>query len=161
MSTEERKKRGPGLYVAAGCATLVACVFIWLVGDGIYWSARMRAARAEQGQVVTTDVQAEWATLPAGSAAAGELVFTGDGTCFACHSLEPEVNQVGPSLAGVGQTAAGRKEGYSAELFLYESIVYPNAHLSEGFKSGIMPADFSEKLTDQQLADVVAFLLTR
>jgi hypothetical protein len=57
---------------------------------------------------------------------------------------------VGPDL----DTALQDKDAQ----FVYESIVDPDAEIAEGFSGGIMPGDYSEKLDDQQLADLVAFL---
>jgi hypothetical protein len=39
-----------------------------------------------------------------------------------------------------------------------ESIVDPNAEIASGFQANIMPTTFGESLSDQQLADLVAFL---
>lgn len=104
-------------------------------------------------------LQAEFNALPQGDAAAGQAIFTSAG-CAACHSLDPEVKIVGPSQAGAATRAATRKPGYPAELYLYESVTQPGAYLVEGFADGVMPPDFKTKLTPQELADVIAFLLT-
>jgi nitric oxide reductase subunit C len=104
-------------------------------------------------------LQAELTALPQGDPTAGKAVFTSAG-CVACHSLDPEVKIVGPSQAGVATRAATRKPGYSAELYIYESVTKPGAYVLEGFQDGIMPPDFKTKLTPQQLADVISFLLT-
>jgi cytochrome c len=45
-------------------------------------------------------------------------------------------------------------------LYLYESIVQPNAYLVEGFQQGLMPATFDQSLTPQKKADLIAFLMT-
>jgi cytochrome c1 len=39
-----------------------------------------------------------------------------------------------------------------------ESIVDPNKEIAAGFQPNIMPGTFGESLSDQQLADLVAFL---
>jgi hypothetical protein len=78
-----------------------------------------------------------------------------------CHSLEPGVQIVGPSQADIGTRAATRKPGYSAELYIYESIVNPNAYLVEGFQPDLMPKTFKETLTPQDLANVIAFMLAQ
>jgi cytochrome c len=49
--------------------------------------------------------------LAAGDAAAGKQMFTT--TCGACHSTEPGVNMVGPSLAGIVGSKSGTVPGYS------------------------------------------------
>jgi hypothetical protein len=65
----------------------------------------------------------------------------------------------GPSLQGVGSRAGQEVEGQSAEQYLRTSIVEPNAHVVEGYVQGVMPS-FQGVLTDQQLNDLVAYLLT-
>src|SRR5690242_16785315 len=72
-------------------------------------------------------LQADLAALPPGNANAGQALFSAAG-CVACHSLEAGVRIVGPSLAGVATRAASRKPGYSAQLYLYESITHPSAY---------------------------------
>jgi cytochrome c oxidase subunit 2 len=42
--------------------------------------------------------------------------------------------------------------------FIRESIVNPDAEIAEGFQPGLMPKDYGDKLSDQELADLVAFL---
>ena len=44
--------------------------------------------------------------------------------------------------------------------YRYESIVNPGAYVVQGFQSGIMPQDFGETLGEQDLADLVAYLMT-
>jgi hypothetical protein len=68
---------------------------------------------------------------------------------------------VGPSQAGLSTRAATRRPGYSAEAYIYESIVNPNAYLVTGFQQGLMPQTFAQTLTPQQIADVIAFLKTQ
>jgi len=104
-------------------------------------------------------LQADLAALPPGNAASGQALFSSVG-CVACHSLQVGVRIVGPSLAGVATRAASRKAGYSAQLYLYESITHPNAYVVEGFPSGVMPQDFKTRLRPQDLSDLIAFLMT-
>jgi cytochrome c551/c552 len=80
--------------------------------------------------------------------------------CIACHSLQAGQTTVGPSWHNLGAVAATRVEGQSAEAYLYFSIVDPNAHLVEGFQAGLMPATYQDMLTAEQIADIIAYLLT-
>ena len=72
--------------------------------------------------------------------------------CGSCHTYGPAGTSatVGPDL----DTAL---EGKDAD-FVLESIVQPNDEIASGFQANIMPANFGESLSDQQLADLVAFL---
>jgi mono/diheme cytochrome c family protein len=90
-----------------------------------------------------------------GNAAAGKQIFTATAQpqCASCHTLEEAgaTGVVGPNLddALKGKDAA----------FIHQSIVDPNAQIASGFQAGIMPQNYGQQLNDQQLADLVAFLV--
>lgn len=102
----------------------------------------------------------------------GRRVFDGAG-CSACHSVEPGVALVGPSLAGVARTAAERvlEAGYQgeagdAESYLKESILTPNAYIAPPAGKhatpqgqSYMPEAFTT-LEEQAVDDLVAYLTT-
>jgi hypothetical protein len=117
------------------------------------------ATPTPKGKTALEALQEGYAALPAGDASAGETTFTAK-ACVSCHSLQADVTIVGPSQAGVASRAEGRKPGYSPELYLYESIISPSAYLVEGFQDGLMPKTFRETLSSQELADLIAFLMT-
>lgn len=107
----------------------------------------------------------EEADASGGDAAAGEAVFaqTLVGTqpgCITCHSLDPGVTLVGPSLAAAGADAGSRVSGQPAEDYLRQSIQEPDAHIAEGFSAGLMPAALADELSAQEMSDLVAYLLT-
>ena len=107
----------------------------------------------------------EMADIPEGDAAAGEALFaqTLVGTqagCITCHSLEPGITLVGPSLATIGADAGSRVSGQSAEEYLWQSIKEPNEYIAEGFSAGLMPAALADELSPQETSDLVAYLLT-
>jgi len=102
-----------------------------------------------------------------GAAAAGEELFNQsviDSTpgCVTCHSLEPGEVIVGPSLAGFAEEAEeeGAEEGMTAEEFARQSIVEPDAVVMGDFNEGVMPGNYDEVLTQEQLDNLVAFLLS-
>jgi cytochrome c2 len=80
--------------------------------------------------------------------------------CSTCHSTEPELVVVGPSLAGIASRADERKPDMSAEEYLLESILEPNAYVVDGFPEGVMYQKFEENLTEEQINDLIAYLLT-
>lgn len=80
--------------------------------------------------------------------------------CVNCHSVEPGVVLVGPSLAGIGVAAATRVTGKSAEDYLRESIINPNAYIAEGFPAGYMYVDYAADLSEEQVNNLVAYMLT-
>jgi cytochrome c2 len=97
--------------------------------------------------------------MPAADAANGQALSVSNG-CIACHSLEKDVRVVGPSWYSVGTTAGERVAGESAGLYLYTSIVDPNAYINEGYISGLMPLTYKDVLSNEQMADVIAYLLS-
>ncbi len=107
----------------------------------------------------------EGAAAGPGDAGAGKKIFeqTLIGTqagCITCHSLEPGVTMVGPSLATIGTDAGSRVAGMSAEEYIRQSILEPDAYIVEGFSAGVMPIALADELTDQQVNDLVVYLLT-
>ncbi len=72
--------------------------------------------------------------------------------CLACHMLGDEGAQVGPPFAGVGSRLDTDQ--------LRESILDPNAAASPGYEqfTGMMPTNFGQRLTAEQLEVIVAFL---
>lgn len=80
--------------------------------------------------------------------------------CRICHSLEPDVVLVGPSFDGIATRAASRVPGLSAEEYLRESILEPNAYIVEGYPAGQMLQNFGELLTEEDIENLIAFLLT-
>lgn len=112
--------------------------------------------------------------LPAGDAARGAELFAqkvkaGNGLnlpCKACHSLNAGEVLVGPSMAGIATTAGTRVAGQDALLYIRTSIQDPNAFLVPDDPKYIvsgksaMPANLGNTMTDQDLADVIAYLLT-
>jgi mono/diheme cytochrome c family protein len=121
---------------------------------------------ASAPEVVDTAPPVQDTNEVADSAAAGEALFkkmTIGSTpgCVTCHSLEPGVRLVGPSLADAATVAASAVDGMSAEDFLRQSIVEPDAHVTEGFTPRLMFQNYGETLSEQQINDLVAFLLTQ
>lgn len=78
--------------------------------------------------------------------------------CAACHRAGA-VNKIAPSFVGIAERAANRRPPLTAAAYIYESILHPTAYLVEGFV-GAMPQNFSERLSDNELGDIIAYLLT-
>ncbi|RMF50249.1 MAG: hydrogenase iron-sulfur subunit [Anaerolineae bacterium] len=114
------------------------------------------------GQVLNLDYQD--ASLGSDPEAGRRLFYENSlGTnagCRICHSLEPGVRLVGPSLAGVATRAATRVPGMSAEEYLRQSILEPDAYVVEGYPAGQMVPHLGDILSKEQVDDLVAFLMT-
>lgn len=71
-------------------------------------------------------------------------------SCTACHTVAGSVSPVGPDLSDVGTRLD--KEA------LRQSILLPDAVIAEGFDGGMMPKDFSQKMTVSELDMIVDYL---
>ncbi|MDP6824117.1 MAG: c-type cytochrome [Dehalococcoidia bacterium] len=92
-----------------------------------------------------------------GDATNGEALFTGASGCSGCHATG-STGGVGPGLSGIGTTAGSRVDGQSADEYLNTAIVSPNDFVVPDF-APIMPVTFGEKLSEQEIADVIAYLV--
>jgi cytochrome c oxidase subunit 2 len=94
----------------------------------------------------------ETTTLPEGDAEAGREVFLAAG-CGSCHTVAEAgtTSEVGPNL---DESLEGRDAQY-----VHQSIVDPDAEVAGGFSADLMPENYGEQLSEQELADLVAFLL--
>jgi mono/diheme cytochrome c family protein len=113
------------------------------------------AAPTTEATQAPTEAPTTEAAAPAGDAAAGAQLFATN--CSACHGAQ---NGAGPALTGMGQRAATRIAGVTAADYIHESIVDPSAYVVDGF-SDIMPKDFATKFSDQEINDLVAYILTQ
>ena len=110
-----------------------------------------------------------WEDLPAGDADAGVDAYLAQG-CTGCHGLpdSPAENHlgVGPHLGNIANVGADRVPGMSAEQYIYESILDPNAFIVEECPLGPcvepsqMRMDYPDVLTEQGMADLIAYYMT-
>ena len=80
--------------------------------------------------------------------------------CITCHSLEAGVVLVGPAQNNIGAEAGTRVAGLSAEEYLHQAIVNPDAYTAEGYPAGLMYQNYERDLSAQEIDDLVAFMLT-
>jgi cytochrome c2 len=88
----------------------------------------------------------------------GEALFMEKYECHICHV--EGAGKVGPDIAGIARRAATAHSPLLAAAYLYESIVYPQAHIA-GMYQGTMPTNYGSRLSDQDLGDIIAYLFTR
>ncbi|MBT3337918.1 MAG: cytochrome c [Anaerolineae bacterium] len=82
--------------------------------------------------------------------------------CVACHNYDETQGDEtdAPFTAGTATKAEGRVPGLSAEEYILESIVNPDAYVVEGYNAGDMYQSWGEDLSEQEMADIIAYLLT-
>ena len=100
--------------------------------------------------------------LPPGDSARGAALFTqtinGAPACSTCHTVDGSAS-TGPSLQGLAARAATRLADTPAEAYAYESIAHPAAYIVNGF-GNVMYNQYAQRLQPQQIADLIAYLLT-
>lgn len=154
-------RKGLNLFlITCGCAVVILCMLLACAASAGFWLIKRGAIVSNPDNSAGIE-QTELESLRDGNAEDGEQVFNGDGNCSACHATSSEMRLVGPSLLGIGSRAASNKPGLAAETYLWESIVRPDAYVVDGYPASVMPAGFGQWLSDQQIADLIAYLLTK
>ncbi len=128
--------------------------------SGLEMDAIIAWLEAKDGNEITValptmEASAEVAVVaPAGGglpapAATPEEAVTKYG-CQACHTLLGSSASLGPALDDVGDRLEPEQ--------IRQSIIAPDAVITEGYTSGVMPQDFAGKMTVQELEMIVKLL---
>jgi cbb3-type cytochrome c oxidase subunit III len=80
--------------------------------------------------------------------ARGEALFAVAVGCKGCHAINGDGGSVGPDLGKVYT---------KGEEYVHQAIVDPNAVVAEGYAPGIMPQNFGETLSEEQISDLIAY----
>ena len=101
---------------------------------------------------------------PTATAKAGQSLFESRGGCSACHAIDGvALGVLGPELNSIATTAAGRIPGYTAEQYIREAILEPDAHIVDGYTAGLMTVvmvPIMPNLSDADIDNLVDYLLT-
>ncbi|MBZ0281551.1 MAG: cytochrome c [Anaerolineae bacterium] len=111
---------------------------------------------------IGTDVERILSTLGEvfGDPINGQVLYNGELGCSGCHSAD---TNVAPPTEGTYTRILDERlhdpllPDYTPEHYLIESIVLPGNYVVEGY-TNVMPNNFSERLTLQDLADLIAYL---
>ncbi len=125
---------------------------------GIELDAVIAYLQAKDGNEVTVKLPeagsepvAEQAVVePVAAADTAEQVITKYG-CAACHSILDTESMIGPELNSVAERLD--RNG------IRQSIVEPNEEITEGYVGGIMPTDFAQRMTVNELGLLVDLLM--
>ncbi len=100
---------------------------------------------------------------PAGDVVSGEAIFRlgtdGVPACATCHQAEDQPG-LGPTLHGIRERAASRVPALTAEAYIRQSILDPDAYLVAGYNAGYMYPAYGAELTDDQIDALVEYVLT-
>jgi glucose/arabinose dehydrogenase len=138
--------------------------------DGALYILEWTTASVFRVSYVGPDIEAtaeatDAATPNSQPASLGQQVFEqgvkGAPACNTCHTFGSQPGAtVGPSLTELRDVAATRIPGLSAEDYVRQSIVSPNAYVVSGYQSGLMYQEYGKRLTPEQLDSLVAYLLS-
>lgn len=139
---------------------IAVCILLGACGGGTTTAPAMNAPPASSPALERA--------RQVGDPVAGEELFQrtqqivpGAPTCQSCHVVQADaVPVIGPSLYGIATVAGTRVPGQSAEEYLRIAIVDPNDYVLEGYQPGIMVRTYGMLLTEQQINDLVAYMLT-
>lgn len=123
----------------------------------------LKHAYMENDVIVMTQAEFDaWVAAEQGLAAdpveRGKKWYTAYG-CNACHSLDG-VAGVGPSWQGIYGSQGNLADGTSVvkdDAYLFQSIRNPAIQIVEGYNN-VMPANIAEKMTDQQVDDMIRLI---
>lgn len=102
---------------------------------------------------------------PSEEVLAGEEIFQvgveakGVMACSMCHRLDG-LGSNAPPLNGIADRAGNEVAGLSAEKYLRQSIIDPNEYLIEGYDIIKMPGNYGEKLSESDINNLIAYMLT-
>ncbi|MBA2581709.1 MAG: cytochrome c oxidase subunit II [Thermoleophilaceae bacterium] len=99
------------------------------------------------------------AGAPGDELAAGRELFRQQG-CAGCHTLAEAGAQAatGPPLDGLTEVAEKRNPRQSLEEYIRDSIVAPKALVVRGYSPEGMPANYGERLSEQEIDTLVRYL---
>jgi len=82
--------------------------------------------------------------------------------CVSCHAYDETKgdDSKAPFTKGTAARAATRVPGMTAEEYIRESIMTPDAYVVEKYKAGDMYQNWAKELSKQEIDDLVAYLLT-
>lgn len=84
--------------------------------------------------------------------------------CTGCHVLDqPQTDTnrglVGPNMGNLNENAPQRVAGQTAQEYVHNSIVNTNAFVVDGYMPNIMPQNFSERMSEEEINSLVDWLL--
>ena len=95
-----------------------------------------------------------------GDAERGAVLFSegknGTASCAVCHN---ETGVASPNLTGYSAVAGSRVDGESAYEYTLHSIIEPGRFIVDGYGNA-MPNQYDEVFTPQEIADLIAYLLS-
>jgi len=176
-------QRGGGPLRDDQIADIVSYILNWDKGDewttedlfavSQFTKIKVDASMVSTGPAVAaigTDTEAAVVAVTAltGDATRGQALYTGEArtevrarlACSSCHlgGLQaPATEETWANVLNV-RLADPVNSGQSPESYIINSIIHPNDYVVAPYASGVMPQNYSEQLSAQDLADIIAYL---
>jgi len=122
------------------------------------WLKDQEKSAAPASPTTTQSTTTSSSTTPISPSAAGLSVFN-QNNCASCHTLSAAnaTGTIGPDLDKLVSYA--KQAHQPLESFVRNSIVDPNAYIQPGYPKDVMPQNFGQLLTKEQLDSLVTFLV--
>ena len=153
MTDDSRAVQRPGPRLALAVVAIVLIAFVLLiafvVSDKLSDGGTM--SLTEDSYAAEVAAAMDGADVDIGAGLINEY------ECYTCHVLGD--GSQSPLFDGIGNFAGERRPPLSAKQYLYEAIVFPGVFIVEDY-SDSMPNDYDERLSEQQVGHIIAYLLT-
>ncbi len=80
--------------------------------------------------------------------------------CATCHRVDSEDKLIGPGLLNISDHADHFQPGQKAEDYLRDSITDPGSFVVPDYPDMLMPRIYGAIFTEQEVNDLVSYLLT-
>ena len=155
-SSSSSKTARWSVYLVIGLFVLVTIIFI--VALALTTETELVVTPTVVAQLTADTYMDKVTTLLQGADASRGVVLVEQYGCTACHR-EGAVNDIAPSYDGMAARAATRRPPLTAAAYIYESIIKPTTYVVDGYHPS-MPQNFAQRLSDRELGDIIAYLLT-
>jgi cytochrome c oxidase subunit 2 len=128
--------------------------------------ANIRVAEQNEFDTWVSELQSEAAAQAEAEAQLGEAAARGAELsvsigCTACHNITGEEGGIGPTWKGLFDSEVPLADGSSVAAdddYILSSIINPNGQLHAGYPQGVMPQNYGDQLSEEQLADIVEYI---
>jgi cytochrome c oxidase subunit 2 len=123
------------------------------------WLKQLKGSSSSTSSAPPTTTSSSSSSSSSSSGSAGGLSVFNSSQCASCHTLSAAhaTGTVGPNLDKLVTYAKQAKKPLAE--FVQTSIVSPSAYVQPGYPDGVMPQNFGQTLTKQQLGALVTFLV--
>jgi len=155
VAVTSKKSRLP-VYIVIGLFVVFSVAFVVILA--LTTESEMTADPIDSNELTADTYMTEVSALLEGADAANGAILVEKYGCIACHRGET-VAKIAPPFVGAAERAATRRPPLTAAAYIYESIVNPTAYIVPEFNA-VMPLDYANQLSERDLGDVLAYLLT-